>query len=343
LEEAAFFGEDEKGYKVNAEDLLKAGEPRLLKGGQGWIISSANGRQGLVYDLWEQHFGKPGRILVVRAPTLVMNPAFDRAEYDALKARNPDAAASEYDVEWLDVESSMLPMADIERAMRPPQARLPRYQYVAAMDPATRGNAWTLAIATKVDHDHVRIVYTRQWVGSRQKPLSPLEVLKEMAPILHSYGINSVATDQYASDALKDLARPLNVFVWEVPSTQQTNFEMFEDVRVWLREGRLEITDDPQVKTDLAGIKKRVGRLGVSIELTKTPDGRHCDYAPSIARALYVGALEPGRPRKEKPRVGTNAWAAEEKERALAAAERAARESRPPWWTDAHERFYQGD
>ena len=52
----------------------------------------------------------------------------------------------------------------------------PAQEYVAAMDPATRSNSWTLVIATRVENKRI-IVLARQWTGTKIAPLNSVEVM----------------------------------------------------------------------------------------------------------------------------------------------------------------------
>ncbi len=197
LDEAALFGESGSGAAVNAEAILHAAETRLLPGGQGWVISSPYGPRGLLWSLYNEHFGKPGRTLVVRAPTLALNPSFDREMIEAERRDRPDVAAREYDAEWIDADSAFYEGALIEACTRaeplelPPQ---PGSRYLAAMDPATRGNAWTLTVArdrrtTSDAVADVEIALAREWIGSRSHPLDPGKVLEEIKGIIEPYGL----------------------------------------------------------------------------------------------------------------------------------------------------------
>lgn len=47
------------------------------------------------------------------------------------------------------------------------------------------------------------------------------------------------------------------------------------------------------MKQDLLGVRKRIGRSGISIELDRTSDGRHSDFAPSVATALAKATVPP--------------------------------------------------
>lgn len=299
IEEVAFFGADQAGYVINAEAILRAGETRLRPGGQGWIISSPMGPEGLLHSLYERYFGKPGRALVVKAPTLAMNPVTVSAEdVEAYRKEKPDEAAMEYDAEFGDPDSQFIPSQHIDSAIRkgprnlPPEAGL---SYVAAMDPATRGNAWTLVVATRAVRDgRVKsvVAFARQWVGSKKEPLSPDAVLKEQAGILIGYGLKICSTDQHSADANRDIAKRYGLHLYDVTATHASNLEMYESLRTKLADGDVEFPNEPVLRADLLAIRKKVGTT-VSIVLPRTPDGRHADFAPAVARAIAEPCRNP--------------------------------------------------
>lgn len=299
LDEVALFGSEPTGAAVNAEELLRGAETRLVPGGQGWLISSPFGPQGLLYDLYREHFGKPGRYLVVHAPTTAMNPAFPVEQIEAIRARQPDVAAREYDAQWIDAATAFFHGQSIDRATRKGPLVVghePGHFYVCAIDPATRGNAWTLALATlrQTETGHrPTVVLVKQWQGSRVAPLSPRVVLKEIAALLRPYGLNVVWSDQASGDALKDLAASAGLTLVVEPSTQASKLAMYGNVETLLSTGNVDLPPERLVKQDLLGVRKLIGRNGVSIDLARTSDGRHSDYAPSVATALAKATVPP--------------------------------------------------
>lgn len=302
LEETAFFGAEQTGFKVNAEELLRAARTRLVPGGRGFVISSPMGPEGLLYDLWRAHFGMPGHTVVVRAPTLAMNSVtVDAAEIEQIRRLDPDAAAREYDAEWADALAALIASAHLDLSRRS-QLFLPPVEgctYAAAMDPATRGNAWTLAIGTRDWRDgkiKQVIALAQQWQGSKVKPLSPDAVLKEIALLVKPYGLTTITTDQFSADALRVIARRHGVTLWDRASTATENVDLYTSLATKFADEMVEIPDDPVVRADLLAVRKKVTSR-VSIVLPRTPDGRHSDYAPVIARVIDMPTREPPPPR----------------------------------------------
>lgn len=317
LEETALFGSDVTGASVNAEELLRAAETRLLRGGQGWIVSSPFGPQGLLYTLYRTHFGRPGRVLVVHAPTRALNPSFPEEQIEAVRQRDPDAAAREYDAGWVDADSTFLEAALVHGAARATPVERPapdvrwvphhdRPTYVAAMDPATRGNAWTLVVVERRSTMTVldplvspepelplparvrfAVMAARQWVGSKSAPLDPNIVLREIKLTVGGYGLSAVHTDQWSSDAIKALARPIGIRTIESSlGSAEDRFAAYDEIRTLLTTQLLELPPVPAFLSDLKALRKKATANGVRIELPLTSDGRHCDFAPSLALAL---------------------------------------------------------
>lgn len=313
LEEVAFFGEDAAGAAITGEELLRAGESRLVPGGQGWVISSPFGPTGMLWDLYRTHFGKPGRVLVVHAPTVAMNPAFDPAQVEAVRARDPDAAAREYDARWLDPTSSLIAATSLDKCIRKSPAELPRepgHTYLASMDPGTRGNSWTLVIKTCVGGKHV-FVFAKQWTGSKSAPLDPKAVLREIGGILERYGMQGVWADAYGSDFLQRLALDCGVAVWQETTSAADKVQRYTELALQIANGGVELPPDETVRRDLLGIRKVARQGSVQIVLPHTADGRHADFAPAIVMALHQYVPEP---RKGRAKQGTPEWH-EEQER----------------------------
>jgi hypothetical protein len=343
LDEVALFGQEASGAAVNAEELLRAAETRLVKGGQGWLISSPYGPQGLLHQLWKDHFGKPARVLVVHAPTLAMNPAFDPEQVEEIRKRDPDAAAREYDASWVDADTALLSSVHVEAATRKEPAELSpeaNHFYACAIDPAFRGNSFTAIVLTKKpialpdggSRFRTVVVAAKQWTGSKAAPIAPRQVFSELAALCQPYGISSVESDQYSLDALRAIASEFGLFLFSRPMTPVRKLELFERMRTMLAEGELELPPDPVLRADLLAVRKKVGQNGVTIDLPRTANGRHADYAPALALALGQAVREPEIPKIVHPR-GSAAWEAEEaarlKEKAIRdAAVRSKREGR---------------
>jgi hypothetical protein len=287
LEEVASFGSEATGAVVNAEDILSAAETRLLPGCQAWLISSPFGPTGLLYDLHQRYYGKPGRTLVVHAPTRALNPSFPQSRIDEIRREQPDVAAREYDAGWVDADSAYLPAVSIDRAIRPAPLVRSGTALVAGMDPATRSNGWTLACAwSEHDGDVNRVIVGGcwQWTGSKSAPLSPRATLGEIAQVLRPFGVRRIYVDGWSFDALREHAAAVGL------SLEQHSGGMdvaYGRLRTLLANELIELPPNPTMRQDLLAVRQRATSAGTKVHLPRTADGRHCDFAPSIALVAH--------------------------------------------------------
>lgn len=289
---------EEEGV-VNFDETRRAGLGRLLPGAQLIAIGSPWAPRGPAFDAVQEFWRKPSpALVVVKAPAVAMNPVWWTPErIEKLRAQPNGDLIYRTDVlaEFADPVSGLFSSTEIMRATRKGGFLALPYdgssEHVAAMDPGTRGNAWTLVVSratTRSDGSTCQAVaLARQWIGSRTDPLSPDFVLGQIAGLLREYRLTSVWTDQLAADFIRDIAERHGLDVEVEQTTAASKTEMFESLRARIADGGVELPDDPQVRADLLAIRKVVTRNGIAIELPRTADGRHCDYAPALA--LCVG------------------------------------------------------
>ncbi|HKQ68643.1 MAG TPA: hypothetical protein VJT73_04855 [Polyangiaceae bacterium] len=285
----------EAGVK-NWDDMHTGTLGRMLPGAQFVGVGAPWAPFGPAYSLVQTYWGRPSADMVVaRATGPQMNPSWwTPKRMDDLRRTNPLAYRTDCLAEFADPESSLFAGDVIDRNTRREPLELPPNpfrDYSAAMDPATRRNAWTLVIRTSYrrrEDGTVKdaIVLARQWVGVPGAPLSSDAVLGEIATICARYGIDCVRTDQWAVDPLRDIARRVGLTLIEEIITASRKFDLFENFRVRLEAGEVELPPVSAVRDDLLRVKKRVTQAGLTIELPKTSDGRHCDFAPAIVLAL---------------------------------------------------------
>ena len=331
-EATRMLGQDEG--VVNLTDTKAAVAGRLLPGAQEVNIGSPWAPFGPMYDEQIKHWKKPTPdIVVVRARADWLNPVWwtpERAE--ELKRTDPVAYQTDFLAEFADAEEAMYPVSVIEASTRREPIELSRetnHEYVAAMDPATRGNAWTLAIGTRTGRIK-RVVLARQWQGSRLQPLKPGKVLEEIAALCRSYGLSWVYTDQWSADPLRELAQQhgldLVVEDWTGPLRVAAHMALQAE----MTEGFVELAPEPMLAKDLKVVRKKVTQNGLAIELPQTSDGRHADYAAAVAKLFHRWIEED---RKVLPPAGTVEYWKERERVAIEAeiGEIVDRQDRP-WW-----------
>src|SRR5439155_13180361 len=120
--------------------------------------SSPYARRGVLFAAWTKYHDQPdSAVVLIQAPTLDLNPTFDRRAIDAAYADDPTSAAAEYGAEFRsDVETFVAPEAvDANvvcgRLEQPPVAGI---DYVAFVDPA--GGSGTDSFALAIGHQATR-------------------------------------------------------------------------------------------------------------------------------------------------------------------------------------------
>lgn len=268
-----------------ATQVLASLRPTMATQPQARIILSSSPLSILDahYDAYEA--GESDFQTTAYAPTWIANPTLSEADTRKLEPDETLWRREYLAIPTAEVESSLLTGAEVQAATRAGPVEIAYedgHHYLAAMDPAWKHDAWTLVVATRRLDLPTVIVSARQWRGSKAAPLSPDEVLQQIATHLRKYKLDTVWTDQAADVALRDIARRHQLATIISPSTAATNLERFENLRTVVRDRTIELPPDRDVTADLVGVRKRVTRNGVGVELPRI-NGRHCDYAPPIA------------------------------------------------------------
>jgi hypothetical protein len=288
LDEVARWGADDAAVSVN--DLRDAVLLRILPGAQLVYISSPWAPMGFLYDLVKERWGKPSRdCIVVKAPAYDMAPLIWTDDKLEIARRDPRIYRTDIEADFADPEEALFSTQMLDSATRkeplvaPP---LPGAIYTAAIDPATRGNSFTLVVATGSGRKQKVICLAKQWTGSAVNPLRPAAVLAEIAHILQAYRVTVLDSDQYMGDALRDLAAQVGLVLIPHAWTATERTKRYLTLRTMFEIGEVELPPDIIVRQDMQRVVKRYTQTGVTIDLAKSGDGRHADYAPAICMAL---------------------------------------------------------
>lgn len=287
-----------------ATEVLKSVRPTMATMPHARIVLSSSPFSTLDahYDAFEA--GDTDHQVTAYAPTWLANPTLTE---DGTRGDEPDEGAwlREYKaVPQAEVEWSLLTQEQVDRAAEGRTLLVlpfdPTWRYCAAIDPATKTNSWTLAVAGQSPDGRRHVVLAKDWTPRRGSPLVPEDVLRQIRKLIAPYGLRSVVTDQHATEFLRAILRLMpvedRISLIEEPWTQNTRRDGYEHLLVLAQSNRLGLPPDAQVKADLLGITKRITRSGVTYELVER-NGRHADYAPAIAHAVadarYAGKLPP--------------------------------------------------
>lgn len=294
----------------NLDDSLHAVQGRMRPGSQILLVGSPNIPFGPVFDLDQKHFGRPDEnIVVIRATGPLLNPVWwtpEKCEW--MRVNQPRTYVTDVLGKFADSEEQLISSSTVDKARRegPDQIHPVRgHNYVAAIDPAMRGNAWTLIVLgcdglSDKGEPSYYIALSKQWKGSKVLPLRPDLVLRELARDLAPYGLKEVWTDGHQVDSLRVIAEQEGVELNEVHTSQDDNVARVENIRLLLESERLQLSPDRTLRSDLLRVKRKVNQKTTRMDLPVTSDGRHCDYVPALGLCLTYPPTVPTLPGAER-------------------------------------------
>lgn len=297
MDEAARMTGQAEGSAVNLDNERRAGLERLLPGGQIWYISAPWAPFGPAYRMVTQHWQRPSSKLVVRGIGPAMNFIQKWTPEAAWRVRSDDYQVYLTDClgEFADQETGWLRDEELQAVTRDEPKQLARQEgviYVAVMDPAVQTNAWTLAIAGQYADGRRRIALAKQWVPSYTEALDSRKVMPEIGSLCRSYGVHAVFTDQWAPTLLQERAQDNGFALIVEHNTAPMKVDQMQNFCDFVRRHEVDLPNEPYLLEDLKQARRRVTQNGLSVHLPTSADGRHCDYQPSVTRAV-IKAIYP--------------------------------------------------
>lgn len=287
----------------NLDDALHAVQGRMRPGSQIMLVGSPNIPFGPVFDIDQKHFGRPDEnIVVIRATGPLLNPSWwTPARVEWTRTNAPRSYVTDVLGKFADSEEQLFSSAIVDAAMRSgPEVIAPMrgFSYVAAIDPAMRGNAWTLVVVgcdgfSPEGMPQYFVALSKQWRGSKVQPLRPDTVLREIAATLKPYGLNEVWSDGHQIDSLQVIAEQEGIRIAEAFATQEDNVQRVENIRLLLESSRLQLSPDRMLRADLLRVRRKVNQKNTTMAMPVTADGRHCDFVPSLGLCLQYPPSSP--------------------------------------------------
>jgi hypothetical protein len=255
-------------------------------------ISSPHKKSGLLYDKWREHYGRDGDVLVVRAPSMTLNPTLDQRIIDEAMERDPAVARAEWMAEWRDDLAQFLDRQVVETAVdvgvvvRPP---VPGVRYFGFADPSGgAGDSFTLAIAhsEKTDVGEMAVL---DCLIERRAPFNPDAVAAEMAATLKSYGLGACTGDRYAAGWVTQSFAKNGITYHH---SQRDRSAIYGEVLPLFTSGRARLLDNRRLVAQFASLDRRTSSVGR--DRIDHPPGGHDDLSNSAAGALVAAGERRG-------------------------------------------------
>jgi hypothetical protein len=261
FDEIAYWRSD---YSANPDlEVYRAIKPALASMPNSLLIGigSPYRRAGLLWQKFRKNWARPGDVLVIRAPTITLNPTIDRAVIAEALEDDPEAAAAEWQAEFRsdladfvsrEVVESLVEVGCHERRAPPPVGG---HSYRAFTDPSGgSSDSFTLAIAHREGEAAVLDL-----VREVRAPFAPEAVVAEFATVLKSYRLSTVTGDKYAGEWPREQFSKRGI-TYEASS--RTKSEIYLEALPLLNGGRLDLLDNQRLVSQICGLERRVTRGG---------------------------------------------------------------------------------
>jgi hypothetical protein len=252
-------------------------------------ISSPYAKKGLLYKKYADNFGKDSDdVLVIQAPSHVMNPVLDTRDRDRQMAEDPARARAEWYAEFRDDIVAFIDPATVDLCVIKGRVELPYVPgtaYVAAVDPSGgSSDSMTLAIAHGEGDDRGILDLVREWPS----PFSPQQVVSEIVEICRRWNLKSVVGDRYAGEWAREPFRNHGI---EYQLADHTRSEAYLTMLPAINSGKIELLENRSLISQLCSLERRVARSGK--DSVDHPRGGHDDVINAAALALVGAALMP--------------------------------------------------
>lgn len=164
-----------------------------------------------------------------------------------------------------------------------PGAPLPSHIpiYVAALDAGFRRDAFTFGISHVNVEGNIEIDVLRRWKPAGGIPLNPIDIIKEITPILAEYRIYTVSSDSASFDALFQLCLQYGWSLDKVELSGNHKMDIMGNLKQLIEQKKLRLLDNPEALSELKNLQRKVTDTGFT--RISAPGGMHDDYAMCIA------------------------------------------------------------
>lgn len=295
FDEAPRMGSDAE-FVRSLKESFNAVRGRIMPGGSIMLPGSPYKPVGMIFEMHERYFGKPSKdCVVMRATGPNVNPSWWTEERCAKMARtDPKLYRRDVLAEFDDAEDSLFSYRSVDGAMKATATQKRRSSFVATLFPASHRSAWTLLVLETWEEsgrEFHNVALARETTDVDMRALA-----KDLAP----FKLDSVMVPEGTSwSMLDDAERAGMVFIPEDLESGDL-LEQCREVQSLLASGRLFLPSDKLLRGDLIRAQRLPTPDGnARVSFPEDEEGRRCDYAPLLARAVKCAAPPPPEERIE--------------------------------------------
>jgi hypothetical protein len=269
-------------------EVLNAIRPALATVPNALIVSlgSPYRQNGVLHSIFKRHFGQTNDpILVVQAPSQVMNPTIADSVIARAMETDPIAAQSEWFATFRNDVGSFLDLDLIDQAVEPGRRERPplhhingeSIQYYAFADPSGGAHdSFTLAIGHAEGDRCVLDV-----IRGRKPPFSPADVVREFSDLLRSYRLHEVTGDRYSMEWVREAFSKSGI---TYRHSDLNKSELYLESLPLFTTRTVDLLDHQILRNELAQLERRTARSGKD-SVDHAPGG-HDDHANAACGCL---------------------------------------------------------
>lgn len=294
MDELAVWPKDRESSNPDSE-VERSVTPAMLQFPQKKLIKTSTPmtEEGLLWKAtsigtYGQFIGFPNEhktTLVLRSPTAAFeNPIITRGELQKEKLKDPEAFGREFLAQFSKSVSGFLSTHLLRQSVvKGVRERQPKngQLYVAALDPAFRGDAFAFCIG-HMENGKFLLDVMQSWRGTPEQPISPSMVLALVADYCKRYGIKSVVSDQHHLDSLQELAGQHNLSIEPCIFTANVKKVIWSEFASMLNQERLSLLDHTELLEECMALEKHITQAG-----TMQFYGKRDDHATVCALCLH--------------------------------------------------------
>lgn len=292
MDEASFFRTDDGNFQVNDADIFQSIESRCI--GQIWLGSTPWLAENLIWKLFERNFGNPVDALAARLPTLLVRPnERTRRMVEAVRARDPDRAAQEYDCELPSIGGERFFAAvdrSIDRDLAPRVVLEPNWTATIGLDLGQVRDSTAAVAVHRSQAGELVIADVLEMRPKRGAPLPLRQIMPEVCGFADRHGQRVLWADHHLlTEARQHL--PSGFLLKPVPSGNEQKVRRYARAREHLQAGNVRIP---------AAFARLVAQLGVVVAKPQPGGGTsivhprlggsHGDVAAAAVVALAMSA-----------------------------------------------------
>lgn len=293
IEEAAFLPTDQS---ANPDiELIRGVRPALARvlGSLLAVVSSTYACRGVPWMAWQKyHKHAPADIVFVQAPTLDLNPTFDRRAIETAYEEDPAAAAAEYGAEFRRDVEGFVSREAVDAVVIPGRLELPTMPGELAFVDVAGGSGTDSSTLATARRDGERAVLCL--LREIRPPFSPEAMVEEFAATLKARHIDRVVGDKYAGEwpAEQFQRHGLRYEAASLPKS-----DLYRELLPALNSRRVELLDHPRLIAQLLGLERRTSRGGRDTIDHGPSASSHDDVINAAAGALLQCRRPPQRVR----------------------------------------------